>query len=154
MRVSRFLSRLLALSSSSSAARFLLLPSARSGSQWALPDLNSELRRSVVCWASTASARAQRAVPTFNREWALPTSTRAPDHSGHCQASTATSGAQWALRTLASSRSQWALPDFNRELQIAVGTAGHQPEAPITAGTQPRAPDHSGHCRASTASDH
>ena len=24
---------------------------------------------------------------------------------------------------------QWALPDFNRELQISVGTAGHQPDA-------------------------
>eukprot|EP00435_Cladocopium_sp_Y103_P047896 s1161_g14.t1 len=55
----------------------------------------------------------------------------------------------------ASSRSQQALPDFNRECQIAVGTAGLHPRAPVSvgsAGLQPRVPDSSEHCRASTAS--
>ena len=70
-----------------------------------------------------------------------------------------------------SGHSQWALPDLNRELQIAVGTAGPQPQLPTassrsqwalpdlnrdfqiavgTAGPQPRLPDRSGHCRTST----
>ena len=106
---------------------------------------------------------------------------RAPDPSGHCRTSTASCRSQRRTST-ATSRSQWALPDLNRELQIPVGTAGPQPQAPDrsghcrtstassrsqwalpdlnrelqigvgTAGPQPRAPDPSGHCRTSTAS--
>ena len=83
---------------------------------------------------STASARAQWALPHLHRELQIPVGTagpqpRLPGCSGHCRTSTTTS------------RSQWALPDLNRELQMPVGTAG----------PQPRAPDPSGHCRTSTA---
>ena len=81
------------------------------------------------------------------------------DLSGHCRTSSASSG------------SQWARPHRNRELQIALGTAGPQTQAPElsghcrtatassrcqrAAGPQPRAPELSGHCqhcRTSTAS--
>eukprot|EP00435_Cladocopium_sp_Y103_P024843 s2483_g6.t1 len=58
-----------------------------------------------------------------------------PDRSGHCRTSAATA------------RSQCTLPDFSPECQIAVGTAGLQPQLLGTAGLQPRLPDRSGHCR-------
>ena len=84
---------------------------------------------------------------------------RAPDLSAHCRTSTASSRSQ---RAEPSGRAQWALPDFKR--QISVGNAGPQPRqwgvpelncelrsSAGTAGLQARAPDLSGHCRASTA---
>ena len=120
---------------------------ARSRSQWALPDLHRELQIAMGtagpqprlpgcsghCRTSTAISRSQWALPDLHREIQIPVGTagpppRAPDRNGHCRTSTATS------------RLQWALPDLNRDFQIAVGTAG----------PQPRLPDRSGHCRTST----
>ena len=97
--------------------------------------------------------------------------------SSASSASTSASSASSPAASSSQSRSQWAQPDLHRELQILVGTAGHQPrvadrsghcrtstatsrsqwalpdlnrelQIPVgTAGPQPRAPDPSGHCR-------
>eukprot|EP00435_Cladocopium_sp_Y103_P006602 s3742_g2.t1 len=83
------------------------------------------------CWILQSSPPPRRPPPPLSSassrsQWALP-DPRLPDPSGHRRTSAE------------SSRSQWALPDFSCDCQIAVGTAG----------LESRAPDSSGHCRAS-----
>ena len=72
-----------------------------------------------------------------------PCQPRAPDLSGHCRTSTASCTSQWALPDL-NCESQLQAPDLmpglNSELQISVGTAGPEQQAPDLS------------CRTSTAS--
>ena len=93
-----------------------------------------------------ASSRSQWALPDLNceRRSSAGHQMRAPCN-GHCHPSE-------LQITVGTATSQWPLPNLNCELRGRTSTAiaGPQPRAP--ADLHSGAPDHSGHCRASTAS--
>ena len=100
------------------SSSFLLLPphcfsQLMSSFQWALPDLNHDLK----VWLSTAGFQPRTqdlsglSTGSSRSQWRS-CQLRTPHLNGHCRTSTA------------NSRSHCALPDSNSELQISVGTAG------------------------------